>query len=301
MQGLRAAAIFRQLGQHTESDRLAEQSLASASQLWKEQPTSAAIALAVAQNQSFLQRHRDSVKTLDTALKRSKTAEDTKVLRAAMADTIVAWVHYIEASRGESEEYEPQSLQMLQLALQYAPNHPRIFAWILNLDLAATNEDDRQVNSLREAYMKGTSPGMAHFLLGTAALMKDDSETAENHLKLAAETLPHRGAILNNLAVAMATRQGGDLEQALKISEFAVEYTEDPSPHYYETRGQILMKLERYTDAIPDLERALKVESLQRNAHKSLATCYDAIGQKEIAEQHRKAVEAIAQPQPQPK
>ncbi|TWU30801.1 Tetratricopeptide repeat protein [Novipirellula artificiosorum] len=253
MQGLRAAAIFRQLGQHTESDRLAEQSLASVSQLWKEQPTSAAIALAVAQNQSFLQRHRDSVKTLDTALKRAKTADDTKVLRAAMADTIVAWVHYIEASRGESEEYQPQSLQMLQLALQYAPNHPRAFAWIVNLDLAA------------------------------------------------AETLPQRGAILNNLAVAMATRQGGDLEQALKISESAIEYTEDPSPHYYETRGQILMKLERYTDAIPDLERALKVESLQRNAHKSLVTCYDAIGQKEIAEQHRKAGVAIAQRQPQPK
>ncbi|TWU32161.1 tetratricopeptide repeat protein [Novipirellula artificiosorum] len=290
MQGLRAAAISRQLGQEGQAERLAEKTLELVSNLSAEEPTNASISLAVAQCQIFLNRHRDAVQTVNLAMSRAKTPEDLRTLKGAMGDAIVAYLLYREANPTKDEKQdELRSLQQLQLALQHAPNNPRVLSLVVDRVLAVANEDDEQIRKVRNALISGASPGIGHFIEGTSALVKGDNESGERHLKLAAEMLPNSGAILNNLAVAIATREGSDLEQALKISESAIEQTKDPSPHFYETRGQILAKLERYTKAIPDLERALAVDVLALGAHKALATCYDAIDEKEIADQHRQA------------
>ncbi|TWT84826.1 Tetratricopeptide repeat protein [Planctomycetes bacterium CA13] len=289
MQGLRAAAISRQLGQTAQSERLAEATLGTVMKLWEEEPTNMAVALAVAQNQLFLNRHRESVQTLEKALTRAKKPEDAKVLRVAMGDAIVAWVNHIEQVPTGDAKDDLRSLQMLQLAIQYAPNNPRVLTVVVDRVLAAASDDDAEVKKIRDALVKGTSPGIAHFIQGTAALVKDDYESGTMHLKLAAEMLPRSGAILNNLAVALATREDPQLEQALKIANSAIENTTNPTPHFFETRGQILMKLERHPEAVPDLERALMVKSLAPKAHESLAICYQAMGEKEIAEQHQEA------------
>jgi len=293
MQGLRAAAIAKNAGQEGVSTRLAEQTLSAVNKLYEEEPTNARIGLAAAQNLLFLNRHKECVDTLALALKRAKTPEDAQMLRIAMGDAIVAWVTHIEENPTATDEDNDglKSLQMLQMALQFAPNNPRVLALVVDRVLEAATKDSDEINVIREALVKGTSPGIAHFIRGTAALVNGDNKTAERHLSLAVEMLPRSGAIMNNLAVAMATREDADLEKALKLSNSAIESTPGASPHFYETRGQILVRLDRYEEAIPDLERALAIDTLAANAHVALAKCYDSIGEKEIAEQHREAAE----------
>ncbi len=289
MRGLQAAALSRRLGNNNNANRLAAQTLEAVSKMSTEDPTNAVLALAVAQNQLFLKRYTEAVRTLDRAVQRAKTKEDQIRLNQAMGDAIVAWVAFIEESPNNTEAERLRILRMLQTALQYAPNNPRVLTLVADQVLGTMDSDSEKIAASRQALIKGSSPGIAHFVQGTAALMKDDVNTAMMHLKIASELMPRSGAILNNLAVAMTTRKDANLEQALKISNTAIKQTPKATPHFFETRGQILFRLKRYLDAIPDLERALALEDLAPKAHEALAECYEKLNQPELAEAHRYA------------
>ena len=287
MRGLQAAAISRRLGNDASANRQAEITLEEVSRMSEEDPTNAILALAVAQNQLFLKRYTEAIRTLDRAVQRSKTNEDKIRLNQAMGDAIVAWVSFIEESPDRTLQERLRILKMLQTALEYAPNNPRVLTLVADQVLATLDQDNEEVQTLRLSLVRGSSPGISHFVQGTAALMKDNVDDAMMHLKIASELMPRSGAILNNLAVAITTRPGGDLEQALKISNTAIQQTPQPTAHFYETRGQILFRMKRFLDAIPDLERALAVPELAANAHETVAECYEQLGKVELAKQHR--------------
>ncbi len=286
MRGLQAAAIARQMGNESTADRLASRALEQVDKLAAEDPSNSVLWLAVAQNQLFLKRFPDALKTLERAAGRAKKPEDAAQLRQAVGETLVAWIRFIEESPNVAPQERVRVLKMLQTALEYAPNNPSVLMMVSDHVLATLDDDDESVVSTRNALVAGTSPGISHFIRGTAAMLKDDTETATMHLKIAADLLPRSGAILNNLAVALAAKDGASLEQALKISQTAIAQTAEATPHFYETRGQILVKLERYLEAVPDLERALLVEELAPKAHESLALCYKKLGEDELSRQH---------------
>jgi tetratricopeptide (TPR) repeat protein len=295
MRGLQGAALLRKLGNNAAADRLAKRTLEAVAQLSEEDPTNSVLALAVAQNQLFLKRYTEAVGTLERAVRRAKTDEQRGKLSQAIGDAMVAWVSTLDEPPNKSVSDRLRMLKMLQVALEHAPNNPRVLTMVADQVLATMNEDDEQVRAVREALIQGSSVGIAHFIRGTAALMKDDIESAATSLKLAAEHMPHSGAILNNLAVALSVRDDSDLEQALKISESAIKQTKNPTPHFFETRGQILYRLGRYIDAIPDLERALAAKELAVGAHQALAECYAEIGEEELSRLHREAAGDLAE------
>ncbi|QDT13120.1 hypothetical protein [Planctomycetes bacterium K23_9] len=300
MRGLQAAAILRQLGNFSQADLMAEKTLEKVSEMLTEDPTNADLALAVARNQVFLKRYGDAVKVLDGSIKRIKTNADKLKVNQAMGDAIVAWVVFIEQVPQKSSKDQLRVLKMLDAALRYAPNNPRVLTIVADKVLATNDNDNEEVKSLRQSLLKGTSPGISHFLLGTSALMQDDLEAATMHLKIAVELMPRSAAILNNLAVAITMRPDPNLDQALKLSATAIEQSPRPTPHFFETRGQILFRMKKYQAAIPDLERALAVPALAANAHESLAECYAGLGQSEMAKEHRLAAQQSSEQDSQP-
>ena len=294
MRGLQAAAIARKLGQDIAADRLAVRTLETVAKMSEEDPTNSNLALAVAQNQLFLKRYPEAVKTLERATPRAKSIEDRERLKQAIGDSIVAWVNSLQEPSAGGINERLRVLRMLQSALEHAPSNPRVLTLVADQVLAAMDEDNQEVADLRDALINGSSAGIAHFIRGTAALLRDNLDSATSSLTIAAEHMPHSSAILNNLAVALASRDDADLEQALKVSSSAIKQTASPTPYYYETRGQILFRLGRYLDAIPDLERALIVPSLAREAHKSLAVCYENIGEPELSRLHREKADVLS-------
>jgi len=293
MRGLQCAAILRRMGDSVAANRQAEQTLTTVRKLAEEEPTNMILALAVAQNQLFLHRYADAVRTIDQSIRRSKSEEQTAQLHQAMGDAIVAWVTHIHESEGDSEAQQTRVLKMLQTALQYAPNNPRVLTLVADQVLATLGDETEQIIKLRETLVKGSSPAISHFIQGTSALMADDLDKATMHLNIAANLMPRSGAILNNLAVAISTRDDAGLDQALKLSETAIETTPNATPHFYETRGQILYRMGRYLEAVPDLERALAVDSLKQKAHESLAHCYRELGADDLSEQHQAASDSL--------
>jgi len=294
MRGLQAAALARRIGDTAMADRLATATLENVSQAYREEPSNPTVVMAVVQNQVFLGQHAEAVQTLFDAIGRMKTDEHRLGLHQAMGETIVDWIAKIELQPNDTPVARLQILQKLQVALQYAPNNPRVMTLVADQVLKTLDSSNEKLKTVRNALVRGSSPGIAHFVQGTASLMRGDAEAGERHLTLASKHLPNSSAILNNLAVALSQREDGDLEQALILSEQAIASMPDPGPYFYETRGQILFQMERYLDAIPDLERALAAEPLAAVAHATLAKCYEQLDAPELAGDHRAAAEAFA-------
>ena len=89
-------------------------------------------------------------------------------------------------------------------------------------------------------------------------------------------------------------------ERALQLIEAALQAIPN-HPEYHETRGQILLQLGRPKDAIQDLELALKAIPVTRRGgvHDGLARAYEALGDHDLAQRHRKLADEIkSQPAP---
>ncbi|MCA9140162.1 MAG: hypothetical protein KDB00_25495, partial [Planctomycetales bacterium] len=289
--GLAAAALARQIQDHDAAERYALRALARVEEMKKDDPANAVLAMRIAQNQLFLDRHTDAIRTLRSGIEIAKTPEDRRMLTQGLGDAIVAYVNYIEKSPTNTVNDRLRVLKMLEAAIQIAPNNPRVIGMVADHVLDSTDATEPEIVSVREALVSGSPSGIAHFIKGTSALMNGDHDSAELHLEIADQQMPRSGAILNNLAVALAQRDPPELERALKIADAAIESIPTPTPHFYETRGQIRFLMGRFREAISDLERSLQEPSLAVKAHQMLADCYAKVGDMELADAHRKAAQ----------
>ena len=95
----------------------------------------------------------------------------------------------------------------------------------------------------------------------------------------------------NNLAWINSNVEPINLNKALELTDRALDAKQDAN--FYETRGQILVKMERWEEAIQNLEQAIRqAVPNPENAHRALAVIYDKLNKPERAAAHR----AIAQP-----
>ena len=285
--GLRAAVLANQLGQRSKAEQLAKRSLYEVGKLLKQNPGNTSYSLAVADSQILLERPADAVQTLKRALDLASTEEERLILKRAMGNASLLAILAVEKEEGRHQDGGLQVLKLLQAALQTTPNHRGLNTLMLEKVLASSNNESEEIASVRNALVAAAPPGIAHFIKGTVDLNNNRIEEGIVQLKLAAELNPNSGVVLNNLAYALANSEDSNLDEALRLSTSAIESVSNPAPSFYETRGQILLKLHRYEAAILDFEKALEQASLAVSAHKALAVCYDAVGKQDLAKQHR--------------
>jgi Flp pilus assembly protein TadD len=117
---------------------------------------------------------------------------------------------------------------------------------------------------------------------------------------LALKSLPNSTVVLNNLAYTMSQGEDADLPKALTLIDEAIAKLPEPKPQYYDTRGNILLKMERWADAIPPLEAISNEPALGLAAHQGLAICYEKLGNEELARVHRVIAANLAGEKPAP-
>jgi uncharacterized protein HemY len=125
-----------------------------------------------------------------------------------------------------------------------------------------------------------------HLLVGSSAVAEGQWDVARRHLEQAYRLNSRLPALLNQLAWALACGEPPELERALRLAETAVEL----SPHEPEllaTRGRVLARLERWQEALTDLEAVLTTGSEQGELHATLAEVYTALGDAEMAKRHQ--------------
>lgn len=177
-----------------------------------------------------------------------------------------------------------QRMQLIHRAAGIAPNNPLVVEAIIDLVLQVRNNENEEVATLREAALQGLDPESLHFVRGTIALLDNNVEEAKIHLQLAAKSGLQLPGILNNLAVAIATNENGDLDQALTLANAAIEKLEHP--YLFETRGQILFRQKKYAECILDLEKGLQSQELAPAIYPSLVVAYKEIGNPKLADEY---------------
>lgn len=283
---LQGAMLLRQTGRDSQAETMIRRGAEAIKKRGEEEPENVEVALLRAQFALFLKRYQDALELLSRT---AKVSEDPR-LRSGMAEIFVLWSRDQESVTNLTERFARQ-LTLLSKATQIAPNHPLVLNDLMTVVLQCADESDPKVAQLRDLLVAGVAPEMAHFIRGTSAMMKNDLETATLHLELAAESLEMVPAVLNNLAVALATRDERDLDRALILVDKAIERSPE-QPYFFETRGQILLKLERFQEAITSFEKAMPAKALAVQVHRGLAVAYDALGQAELAQGHERIADA---------
>lgn len=249
---------------------------------------------------TFLNRYPEALQTLSNLAAATTDPDKKRQAEVLFAQTLITWNDMIDKKSQKSVQDHQQMIGNLQDAMKVAPDDPAVLAFLSRYVLEATVQGDEQLSEMQQALMVNSSPGVTHFIQGTSAALKGNKEEAALHLDLALKSLPNSTVVLNNLAFTMAQGEGADLPKALTLIDEAIAKLPQPAPQYYDTKGQILLKMERWGDAIPPLEAISNDPTLGLAAHQGLATCYEKLGNEELARVHRVIAANLSEEKPAP-
>jgi tetratricopeptide (TPR) repeat protein len=231
----------------------------------------------------------EAEKILEDGLAASNDAR----LREALTQTYLAGADRL----GTDDPRElAQRLDLLRKSLQVSPNHPETLNRLAMFVRYSGPQADAARAMLKDLLAQAQVPVTVHLLLGSTAAADGKWEEARLHLEQAYRLDPRLPALLNNLAWTLTQGHTPDPERALTLADEAVKLAPD-QPEMRATRGRIRARLQRWQDAVSDLEAALANGSDPGVLHPVLAEAYAALGDAEMAERHR-ALAAKAQPIP---
>ncbi|MCR9200665.1 MAG: hypothetical protein NXI04_18670 [Planctomycetaceae bacterium] len=186
-------------------------------------------------------------------------------------------------------EGRPISLLLSQLAkaLTFDPNHAASLKRLMSY-AEATVEGNVEIREILERVVsEAQEPALAHMAIGNLCWLEGDHDQARIHFDISMSQRTDVPIMLNNMAWMLAHDESDpDLERALGMVTSALE-ADPENARFLDTRGTILVKLERWRLALNDLEKALKGVPNKAAVHRNLATVYENLGMQGIADQHR--------------
>ena len=217
-------------------------------------------------------------------LGRGNSLSGDESLRESMATVCASWSLSLEKN---PRSRPSERLEVLERGLIYSPENPELLRQLGRL-MGASGEDAEKARALvQTAVASGKATALGHFLLGNDAFNRGKDDEARTHWEQAHNVDEKMPLITNNLAWALAYREPADPERALGLIDRALVLT-PKDPRLHGTRGQILVKLDRYKDAVTELEFALTLGENTPGIHEALAKAYDGLKMPDLAAEHRK-------------
>jgi tetratricopeptide (TPR) repeat protein len=183
--------------------------------------------------------------------------------------------------------YRETQLALLDRASELEPDNEDVLIRLAKLTAANGTIKDNARTRLDAIEKKNPLPAEVLKVLAVIAFQQGDMAEARERLDQVFKLDANSPAIANNLAWLHAHAEPIDLPKALELSNRSVELDPDNYGHR-ETRGQILVKLRRWQDAIQDLEYAINGLPNDASIHASLATAYGQLGNNELANAHQR-------------
>lgn len=155
------------------------------------------------------------------------------------------------------------------------------------LATARTKKGDHKRRIWQNLIDRPELPDPLTLMLGTAAAGANQIEPARTLFVRLAGPDSKNAIALNNYAWTLVQEPMPDPDAALLAIDRALELR--PGDHRFrETRGQVLVALGRWQQAVEDLEYALNGLAEAPDVHKALAIAYEAMAQPQLAEVHRR-------------
>jgi tetratricopeptide (TPR) repeat protein len=219
-----------------------------------------------------------------------------KTLSDRRIDHYVTWLHALEKDPHANPKLR---FTVLEEALALAPTERRLLFRLLVYADSKSKEGADARALLDRQLVSGSNLAFAHYVAGLFACINQshaatESERearrkeAEFHFQIAHQKMPADAAVSNNLAWIMANSNPPQLDQALELINATIKMMPSEA-EFRHTRGVIMVKLERWREAIDDLEVALDHDRHpdRANIHAALANAYDKLGNNKYAEFHR--------------
>ena len=204
------------------------------------------------------------------------------------------WVRDFEiwSLNPDKETIEVQSQQLLQAA-KIAKDD---ISWKLvgpALLIVERNEDRVEFLEIKKQLVdsKEVSGRVLEFF-GTQSAVRADWATADQLLKRSVDVSPKHAQAWNNWGWVIQQAFPDRLEEALEHLDRAISIEPD-NVDYHDTRGSILIDLERWDAAIDDLTLALNGgHANPERLHRMIAEAYDRLGNPRLASHHRNAAKS---------
>ncbi|HBJ39123.1 MAG TPA: hypothetical protein DDZ51_31130 [Planctomycetaceae bacterium] len=198
-------------------------------------------------------------------------------------------VHQMIDLKDKLSEDFSQFTSLLAKAFEFDPQNEAAYAMLALVYEAAQSLEQRLElrGKLERLVGRGETVAMAHFTLGAIRWLDGDLDDSLWHTEKAWEINPTLIDVANNLAWLESNRENPDLNRAKDLIDLAISKRPE-NIEYYATRGFVLMKMERWDEALVDLVRVLphRTGQARKVAHERLAAVYKSLGQDRLAAVH---------------
>jgi tetratricopeptide (TPR) repeat protein len=197
-----------------------------------------------------------------------------------------AYANLANSVEGKDSAAISERLSLLDHGFGHAPNDPALLDQLAAVIRVGNADLGRARSILQSQLTKGEATVITHFLLGWDAFSNGRRDEAKLHWDQGLRLAPSSAVLANNLAYILACAEPSDLTRALELANQALKRSPKQAD-FHHTRGIVLMKLERWADALADLEAGLAGRANPVEAHTALAIVYDKLGVPALALQHR--------------
>jgi tetratricopeptide (TPR) repeat protein len=242
--------LLAQLRAATGGPAPADGDLARARDVFRRQtqddPGNVEACLKWAETEKLLRAYANAEQILVAGLQRKPSATFREAL-------IAFYMTRFDATRNSHEALNVEALEFLDRALLYGPHNAKALSQLAELTADRGGNSDVVRSASLQAIAVGKASATAHLLLGLFAASSGDSRTAAFHLEHARQLNPQTPLIINNLAWGLATMTPPQFQRALNVTNAAL--TAEPANRVArQTRGQILLRIGRYMEAVQDLD-----------------------------------------------
>ena len=208
---------------------------------------------------------------------------DNPSYRTVLGQVCAAWEADLAA---QGAPVTGERLTLIERGLSYDPNNGALLDRLSQVLQSNDAAADGVRTTLRTMLAEGKVTAGVHLILGNDASARGQNDEARLHWEQALQLDPQMAVVANNLAWILAHAKPPELPRALELVNQALARRPD-NPRFRGTRGIVYLKLERWQDALTDLEAELTAFPERQGTHQALAEVYDHLGSPELAAQHR--------------
>ena len=247
--------------------------------LAEEDPNNVDARIAWANGLRFLDDYEEAAKVLADGY----NTHPSPRYRVMLSMIYLAWAEFENTKPNGSEI---NRLAYLERSLFYDPGNLRALQNLALIIRGGTANADKARNLIRRLLTENGDSAFLQFTAGTIAYEEGRMADARLHWELAHKLSKEMPLVANNLAWLLATEPPIDRNRALEIINSAIDSVPN-QPILHGTRGFILAGMGRYREALLDLEKSSPVNRERDYFHDTLAECYEQVGNKTQAEEHR--------------
>lgn len=200
-------------------------------------------------------RATDAMQQVDALIAETGPRINDK-LAAVYVEAIVA---VFDESHGTDPSFarSPEALLLLRKVFAVRPGSAQAMSRLARLSFQ-DGEAGRSADAfLAEVLAESGQKQDGYFMLGTEAILQDEFDRAAVYLERAISLSPTSPRVLNNLAVALVRKPSPEPARALDLIESALSQGSE-YPELLATRAEVFIALDRWNDALVDLEVVLQ-------------------------------------------